>query len=657
MTRLSLLLRAHYLLVGAVTLIACVSLLLQSPSFFFIIVTLHLTYRLLVPYLSNRIFSSLLLTYLFTSFVYVILLECASLGLWIIDKNFPLSFAPYVAFLLVGVSLFISRDRASLKKRPFIQKGDVLSLTIALILTSIVVVPPFIHNGATTQNAVIDLVNGNVDDGSHLALLNDRLQFDRGIIFETGDEGSTRSGGFYPAGWHSVNALLIKAVNPTVQVGSDSLIAYTIAKVFWFTFLIFFIARASFMLYGSITHKKIQNTTYAWLSVGIALFVYFLTLDVFHYGFFNFIAQLLSAILSLFALTQLSEASSNKQLLAGGTFATFVLCLGGGISWLLVLPAFFFVWLISLVVTWKRQPSTFISHAKELFLPFILLYAIAVMALLSQVIAILTDHSSGSVSFLQGILLNGGIPTYKQEFYLLLLIGLSLCIGLYTKRSTKQITYYLYLLVPILLFAGVIYTLQVAQTDQTHYYYQKVLNIFLIAAIPMCVAGFALLGDWLKTHKSPTLATMSGILIFFVVLQFVGLNPSINASTLQYAKGKRPLTTPLASSVYTEIAKHTGSADYQQKSYVFYFQPSSFESNDIGTILAKSTQMKTPCFDHARAILSPAAHFTAAIASRIQHFCDNSYHLTIITDQPRKTHYEAVVAEGGAQSLISITSL
>lgn len=594
----------------AVILIGILALLVicatYSLNLLLITVSMVLTYKIITPLLNIGVFNTRALRAVFVFFIYIIILQCVILSSWVLNRNFPLDATPALTVLVMTIAYVyrhyllkvkFSKEILPSKKVPLVRLGDIISIVVAILITLLIILPPLISTGAGKTSNIIALTSGNVDDAAHLGLLNDRLQFNRGVLYHSDATENVRTAGLYPAGWHSANAIIIKAIDPTISTGTESLIAYTISKVFWFFVLIFVFSRVIFTLYKTLSNDEPSLPVTLWLTFGSLLFSILFLVDIFRTGFYSFIPQLIAALLLVPILIQLSLLTNESKKYQGTLLLLVAACIGGGISWLLVLPALLLaIFLILLDHLRSTKLLHFIKDTTSGVLDNLPLYGLLLVALIVQAYVMLADHSTGSVSFIQGVLLSGGIGIYKDPFYLFIFIGLALCLLLFRKNSEKAIRYILYVTFSLLLFAGFLYVVQMIYLGKNAYYYYKALDVFTIVVIPIGLVGFALCIAWLANKRSKSIALAAALTLILVVIQFIGLD----ATSLTYLKGQRPLSGALNESVYTELKLNANQKNYNNKNYIVYYIPGSVEQNDISTMTVKSNKPGGGCFDAVR---------------------------------------------------------
>ena len=650
----------YQIFIGMVVII--LSLILRSINLFIIALSLVILYKMLSQKINKTIFNSKLFAITLILFSYIVLLQCAVLISWVINHNFPLSWTPLLLLGFILIMFFY--NYLFIKKRPetkttqghykLLNVQDILSLVVASIILGLVVLPPITQTTDYTKSAaLISIVNGNSDDSSHIALINDGLHFDRGITYRSDSENKVRMDGFYPAGWPSVSAVLTKAFYPTAEAGLSGLVAYTVQKLFWFFVLIYLLTRVSFATFQFIGDRSHKTTPLFWVSTASFLLSYIFLIPIFQYGFYSLFPQLIAVLLVIPAIFQLSEEKED-----GDTFNSLplilILILGGCLSWFLPLPAFLLTALLILLTLAKsRKIHTTIMSIYSLIKENFILLIIILMATITQLYCMLNNHSGNQISFLKGILLDGGIAKYNSFFYLFIGIGFLTCLILANKKAIKNINFILYLMTPILLFCAYIYLIQIINIEKNAYYYYKMLAIFTIAVLPFCVTGYGLIINKIADYnKFATVLTLS---VIFLVASFLMIG--IDNKTLKYSIGERNLSHQMDHVILNDIKNNITQSNYLKKRYTFYYvpDPAYILQDTILGVLAKSNEQNTTCYNHVLWYTLPKVLPIDLLLGDIANNC-NGYFITLVTDRSYQKLFEETVKNMALSNSILIRS-
>lgn len=650
----------NYLIIAAIVI--CLSIIFKSANIFIISLSLLITYKLLSPYISRLIFDSKLLILVLTSISYVILLQCSVLVSWLISHNFPLDATP--SLLLIILFVFYGFDRHLNRKLPILTDDntkikclnmqDIVSLITAIIIIGVIIIPPLsLHPTYAKSTAIMSLITGNVDDTGQLSLVNDNIQFNRGILYKSDAEGKTRNGGFYPAGWNSVSAIFIKTILPQIKTGSASLVAYALQKLFWFFVLLFLLSRVSLAVYKFLRNKQPTASSYVWIGTSALFMSYTFLLPIFKEGFYSFLPQLISTLLIIPILIQLikeKNSSYSFRLLP----ILFIVGIGGSLAWILPLPAFFLTAvLVVLCLALNRKIDITKKNFKDILRRNILLLAFIFLAVLIQLYTMTHNSNASSTTFLAGILMGGGITTYNQSFYLLIGSGFLLSLFLGDKKTKRNIHILLILFASLILFCSYIYLVQMEHLGKNEYYYFKVLDILTLAAIPFCLTGLGIIVEKISNNgKNIIAATAISLIVVTAIPQVIG----IDASTLSFARGYRAFSSQIDNSMLKELDQNVSQANYFNKKYSFFYTPdvTFYFQNEVAAMMAKSNTPDSECFTSVRHNIWTTPSINQLIDTITQNCL--GYTIDLVTNETNFNAFTTAVADRGMDSTIVVKS-
>jgi hypothetical protein len=484
----------------------------------------------------------------------------------------------------------------NVKKHTTVSIGDITALSVSAILMILIVAIPLFKNGFDKPGSVLTLVNKGVDDASHIGLLNDRLQFNRGVIAKSNVEGQTRSAGVasYPAGWHSANAVIIKALSPSLKTGADSITAYVVSKIFWFALLIFLFVRSIFAIFNLLSNKIPSAPAVLAIFLLSLLFSVWSLVDIFSYGFYSFIPQLIIVpifVLSLIQLHNLPKSNTPRELHLS-LILPLLLCAGTALTWLLLLPVFFLATVITITYRIKKvQLKNFVKQITKAPISFIIFYSITLLALIVQIYA--STKSDGSVSFIQGILIGGGIITYPLSLYCLIALGCTILFSYHLrKQSTNILSPILNYVFATVLFISLLYLIQQYYLQTNAYYYFKALSTLTITLSILSIIGFTMLIDKIKSNTSTSIAMMFVVIFTSLSLQFVYQNPPI----FSYIHGRGNTTEAINSQLWNILQTTYTQDKYTDQSITIYYPDDSPGLNEVGSMLLKSNKPHSKCF-------------------------------------------------------------
>jgi hypothetical protein len=463
-------------------------------------------------------------------------------------------------------------------------------------------VAPICNSGSTGKSDAILLVNQFIDDSTHIGLLNDRIHFNRGVITNSIAEGYTQSANTdsYPASWHSANAAIIKIFYPKISTGIETVIAYVITKIFWFIFLIYIFVRTIFCLYKIHTNKEPSSSIAIWIISASLLFTGWFLVDPFIYGFYNFIPQLIVIPIFILSLIQIATLQKeDRSNLSNSLILPLALCVSAALSWLLLSPIFIVVLLISLFdifikLGFINTTKCFIKRIPR----YLFFYLLIIIPVLIQVYLSMRPGNS-SVSFLNGILMNGGaVLTYPTTFYDLILLGLVLYLLFAIRNNSwikvKPILNYILI---TLAFTALLYLIQLYMVYTNLYYYFKSLDAFIIAGALSCIVGFAFAINWIEKRTSCSFAIIISIIITLLSLQFVYQKPQI----FMYTKGVRVTSFETNKEIVRIFKDDYTQAKYFNKEVIIYYPDDSPSLNEIASTLLESNKPYNNCYTSLKA--------------------------------------------------------
>lgn len=637
-------------------LLFILSLFLKSVNLIIISVSLLLTYRLLSPSISKKFFDSTPMISVLVFFSYIVLLQCMVLISWLIYHNFPLTGVPSLLLLFLlaayGYKQLVLKEHQAkevIGHNDGIKPQDILSSLVAIVILVLVAVIPMIQSSDySLDNFAVSVINGNVDDSSHLGLVNDNLYFNRGVLLKSDAEGKTRNSGTYPAGWHAVSAILIKTIHPTIKTGQESLIAYAVQKLFWLFILIFLLVRVSFSTYTFFDKKKPKSQSLFWITLASLFVSYIFIVPISKEGFYSFLPQLITAVLSVPILLQLGSERSNRSFPL-----LLIIGVGGCLSWVLPLPAF----LLSLLIIFAilvagKKPSIVIKNAISIIkinAPIITILAIATLV---QMYVMLGNNSgTTSVSFIDSILMDGGITKLDVTFYIFICIGFVASLLLTINKKVIRTRFLLILTASLLTYCLVIHVIQLRYLGKDVYYFYKMLYILVITAIPLCIAGYGLMIDKI-CNRSVIMAITLSIIMITTSAELI----KFDGPTLGYAYGFRAFSSQMNHAIMDELSAQISEENYSNKKYSFFYnpEPTAYFQNAIAAIMVKSNMRNSSCVDNIwRSILgSPSID---KLLDDFSLYCDE-YNINLITNKANLGDFEKAITQKGITGLVSVKS-
>lgn len=620
-------------------------------------VSLYLAYKLCLILITPRIANSRLFVTFIAFFFYVLILQSISLVTWLVLRDFPLSLNIPIAFAVIVATYFPIRRIHKPAERRMATIGDVASGIVVLVTFAIFVLFPVYNTQSHSEASLLNLANYNVDDGSHLGMLNARLHYN--VATTSGNDADISSqvpGGIsYPSGWPAANAALIQALSPSIEVGGSTLVAYILTKIFWLLFLVFVFTRTIFALYTTFSPNSPQTPAIVWIILGSLIFTAWFVVDPFFYGFFSFLPQLITVLLFILVTIQLADLNKKTDKLLLYLVLPITLSVGAALSWFLLFPVF----IAALFLTFLRRVSrlnikTVLKELTVNISRFALLYVVIVLSLVAQLYMTLSSSSTGvSSSFLHSLLLNGGITTYPISFYAVILLG---CVAFFfftaKKELNEKLSAILSYLVVMLAFASFIYFIQLYKIHENLYYYFKVLNTVTIVAIPLAILGIAFLATVLQDKTSKYVAAMCSIIIGFAIVQFA----YPGAPFIGYASGSRAVSESVNQQIYSTLKAHEQTASYDDGVVTIFYPSKNPILNEVASTLVQSSKPYTKCYAALKgaSFSTPARDFSV---SPIRESCSERNHIVYYVDPDMVESVKQTVDMNDLSSRVTVKSI
>lgn len=628
---------------------------LTSINLLIIVCSLYIIYSCLRQIVSSSLFSSKLFVASLALFIYVSLYQCTLLISWAVSKDIPLDNIPILTLLFAVFVYALQRKYLNASKSsnlPFLNLDDKIALSIAFIILGFVSLP-VLRAPAIDTGAFFNLINTGIDDANHVALLNDKIQYNKAVITEDDEQYPARIywTSRYPIGWHSVNAALISSIQPDIKTGAASVIAYIANKVFWFGFLVFIFCRATLALYRRSTVRQ-TFPSLATIAVLCLFFSFIFLIDTFSFGFYSFFPQLITISLLLPLMLQLYTIRKRNYrnfyfilLMSAFVAANSVL------SWLLLAPAL----LISLILC----ISDFIIRSKkipiktqkfiDLFILAIPFVAISAATIIQFLLSSLAPSAS---DFATSILHEGGVVAHANIFYVPLLIGFVIFVlQLKGKLTYSILTPSLNLLLPGLFFCLLILCLQLYLVQSARYYFYKVLLVSAFLLIILSVVGFSHGINYIARRLNTRIALYSALLIPIVFTVMIYQTPGV----FGYVRGLRALTHSTNKQILTILEKEHTEANFFNKDVSVFYPNQNPSLNEIASALVQSNKPLSKCYMSVK-----SASFTKSISkfdgSEILQSCDG-YHLSLYVDSADLEHVNQVLAAKGLTNKVDVRTI
>ena len=644
-------------------LVALVALLLGFfIPFIALITAVIFSYRLLVLLLNHKIFDSKIFVFMVSIFFYILILQAVILLSWLFSNDFPLTLCgPLTSVVIFALYHLIKPvvSKATVKQRgefATTKTKDIVPFVVCLLTFVVFIAFPIHHSGSEGLSGVTVLVNRVIDDPNHLGMLNDKLQFNRGVILNSSAEGHTNTKGvsFYPAGWHSANAVAIKAFYPNISTGAESLVAYAITKVFWFLFLVYIFVRTIFSLYGVYSKEKLSIAVSSWIGLASLLFVGWFLIDPFLDGFYSFLPQLIIVPIFILSLIQISFLSKgDRDGFLNSLILPSLLCMGSALSWLLLFPVFacaLLLYTISLLYRWgiMRSLRSLASKVPR-YIPILILILTPIL------VQVLTSKSTGeSVSFLEGILLPGPIQTYPASFYDFVFLGLGIFVVFAIKNTKidRLQPIFAYILV-IAGFTATLYLLQLYASQGNFYYYFKSLNALTIAVSIMSIVGFAYFINWARSKTSQSTALIGSFVLILIAVQFVYTKPLI----FSYVGGGRATTVATNKEIFNTLSTNYSQSNYYNKEITIYYPNNNANMNEVASRLLSTNKPYSVCYDSVKGASFSVRPSNFSVEPILQDCADPEIKITYYVEQDSLVSMQEKINENRLQDKVSLRVL
>jgi len=599
--------------IALVIILSGIVLFLLGHEALVLLLSILLTYFILDNLLSKKIFKTIFLRIIIALFAYFTVLQTVIMTCWLFSHNFPLNYCLEVTFLLLIISVIWLKTVNDKQKKPvelsqskLFDITDLYSVIAAGVILFLIMVGPIVKSWHTfdhhiqLSSVVTDYIDTSLDDSNHLSRVNDRLQLNRGVLYETnvtqyvvhGDSIST-----YPPAWHASNALAIKSFDPRIVVGGQSAIAYVITKLAWTFVMVYLFCQTVFTLAYKVVKKSgLKQTIINDIFVlGITIFLaYYTLLEQFQEGFYTFIPLIISLMLLVPLLMQLSiDKDSNRTNKYRSLLPLTLVAVNLTLSWFLLMPAIVLAIVISLVYSSKKldikKSLLSIWNEARLHLPILLF---AFLGVIVQIIVIIAPSSQ---TFTVGVNTPGAIVVHSVAFFIFIGIGLFASL-LLSKQFIQLMRYIALLLICMLGFSFFIYLFQIFTVHSAQYYYFKTLDAFIICAIPLAIIGWLSLLKFISDRFDNLTVVIIAIGTLIALPIVIGIQPP-NDALFTYIHGSRSIDPREGAYIYDSISQRSKVPIQNRLADVIMYEPGDIGHNIVGTNILRSIQPVNHCDD------------------------------------------------------------
>ena len=586
-----------------------IAILLKSPMALMMFASVYMIH-LIVGWNNYTILFSLISKIILSVILYMMSLQTILTIGWVANANFPLdSSTPIVFVLLFCYVLFRLKQnqynwicvKTDKQQNKDALKNDIAATISTVILTFVLVAFSVFNYSNSHPDLVLSFIN-NVDDSSHISMINDKIQFNRGITTNSDASLLTRSAGMYPAGWHSSVAIIIKNLSPNIMPGVSTLKAYIASKIALFSLLVFVTTKYSIELACSSDKNKkhgwILRLSTSTLSLVLLTVVLF---DVFREGFYSFLPQLIGITLTFLILQNINlsnHTKGNQWLVA---IAWFIL-INLSLSWVLVIPVVLFAFIIFLFSVFGHSTIKFIKST--IFTHPVLIISPILVVLITY---ISMSGSSEAISIATAILNQGGIQSYPLNIHLVMIFSVLAALSVGAKKINSSALAAITSVCLLIFATGILYY-QTFAVGSPRYYYYKVIYVFMFASIPL-VVNF--IYKYIRVvNKSSLLAGLSALALISTVLFWQFVNPN----TMLFIGGARHLGPEVRQSIYSNLD------EYRTDTHILYYLKGYPIVTDNATMLMRSNERHSECGDKAWEAVASTTKFSQAL-SEIMQYC------------------------------------
>ena len=600
--------------------------------------------------LSPKLFQSKLFVAVTSLVAYTGLLQIVTYVARIFIDDLTLLASPSISQLLLSAGV-IGVLGCKAPKIPMAKIIDIAALAAALLFIGMTSILPLRHAENTGGDNAIALINVGPDDSAHISILNDRLQYKKAVITEAVADGVARHNhAGYPAGWHNANAIFILSINPTIQTGYDSMVAYIISKLFWVGLLVYLLGSASAFLLTRSGRKWLASY---WVFLSSLLFAIWFIADSMETGFYNYLGILTTIPLGVLAMAQLAASRSFQSSLWG---LVLPICLTATItlSWLLVAPILIIASLLFFLRSIKPKDVWNNLKNKQNWIPLtyvVFLVAILALSFVSQLR--LTQIGTENLGFVGTLLVPGGIAIYPTGLYVALLAGCAPFFYLLLRSKKAKDPVFTTIETTILLltiafgFTACIYMIQQYYAKELSYYFYKTLNISLFIVMVIVIAGTTRL---IAKSSTPPLLT-AGLITLSILGASLTLYPE--PRFVNYVRNNHHTTPAVSKLIEAKLRTTYSQKEYLNNSVDVVMTPKGYPViPQIAIYLLRTNKPYSTCYQQAYEISRqvPSEELVADYIKKLD--CDE-HTVTIYVDNPNLAHVRQVIDESRKQNFIA----
>lgn len=428
---------------------------------------------------------------------------CAGLILWL----FHLELHPIYIIFSMSVFVMAYLYRTPPTKQIWIDQGDIIAILLALLLPTLLLFSYFFPR--YSDWALYQFLSNGWDNSSHIVML-ETAGIENSYVYGNYDDVKSRTiteAQAYPQAWHLASAHIANGFSGGTNVLNPdtpffALRTYAIIFVVWFILAAYLLGRISWVLLHAFANRhslKINYSDTFFFVLGNLLVQTVTITGALMCGFANFLGLLTLCLLFLCYVTSPQQNSRQSDFLLMMLIAT-----GAILCWFLPAPALL-VTIFVFLTKQKLATQSWSSFFKDNLTKFIAFIGFAVLSIAQIYIFIRYSRIDGASQ----LILNGG--TYHiRELFMAFILAVIL-FYFYQYRHSKFMkslgSSIVLLILPLVMFAMVIFLYQTAVQGAATYYYYKlstIIGLFLGAFFIPCMV--VLLKQFRDRIKSRPLA-------------------------------------------------------------------------------------------------------------------------------------------------------
>lgn len=403
-----------------------------------------------------------------------------------------------VGFLLVFSALYSKSDKRGSTKPTWIDKVDIVSLSVALLPVIILLIS---FTPAPNKSAsLFQLASEGWDNGSHILMLEDNSSlhgYAYGPWSELKGKMIERFNG-YPQAWHLATADVVNGFDGNrfrPEKPMQTILVYMVASIGWMVIASYLFVLCASRLYEQITNKVMVKGEILSVAIVSILFQIIVVYGSLASGFTNYIGSIVYLILLLSMVVEILHKPSTRAYVLAVIFGTTSV-----IIWFLTLPPV----AITIIILLSLRRDTFKRSIRSTLKDWRVMTALIIgsSAMVLQ-IYIFQNFSAvgGSDQLNTGVKISpfsvtiGVFPVSQLLYVLVISITLLYCYKKLHEDSTQKLL--LTILIPWILLVFGTFLYQNITVNYTSYYLSKVLGLSLIVS---GITGSVIFSIWINKH-------------------------------------------------------------------------------------------------------------------------------------------------------------